>query len=65
MRRAASVAIAIIVLHSLVDYPLRTTATAAVAALCLAVMISVRSRAAPDEASIFDSPKDNDRNVVI
>jgi O-antigen ligase len=65
MRRAASVAIAIVVLHSLVDYPLRTTASAAVAAFCLAVMISVRSRAGPGEAAIFDPPNDNDRNVVI
>lgn len=37
--RAASVALGAIILHSLVDYPLRTAAVAAVAGLCCAFML--------------------------
>lgn len=39
LARAASVALGAALLHSLVDYPLRTAAIAAVAALCAAYMI--------------------------
>jgi len=52
LRRAATIATAVLLLHSLADYPLRTTASAAVAALCLAAMVAVRrgpKRAGADE----------------
>ena len=39
LARAASIAIGVVVLHSLVDYPIRTSAIAAVVALCAAFMI--------------------------
>lgn len=37
--RAASIAIGALLLHSMVDYPLRTAALSALAALCLALMV--------------------------
>jgi O-antigen ligase len=37
--RAGSIAILAVLLHSLVDYPVRTTAIAALCALCLALMV--------------------------
>ena len=36
--RAGSIAIAVMLLHSLVDYPIRTAAIAAMCALCLSLM---------------------------
>lgn len=47
LRRAAAIACLVPVLHSVVDYPLRTPAIAVMAAMCLAVMIVPRTRAAP------------------
>lgn len=47
LRRAASIACLVPVLHSVVDYPLRTPAIAVMAAMCLALMIVPRSRPAP------------------
>ena len=44
LRRAASIATLVIVLHSLVDYPLRTPAIATLGAVCLALMIVPRER---------------------
>jgi O-antigen ligase len=44
LRRAASIATLVIVLHSLVDYPLRTPAIATLGAVCLALMVVPRER---------------------
>ena len=44
LRRAASIACLVPILHSLVDYPLRTPGIAAIAAMCLALMIVPRAR---------------------
>ena len=44
LRRAASVACLVPVLHSLVDYPLRTPSIAVLAAICLALMIVPRAK---------------------
>jgi len=44
LRRAAAIACLVPVLHSLVDYPLRTPAIAVLAAICLALMVVVRAR---------------------
>lgn len=44
LRRAASIATLVIVLHSLVDYPLRTPAIATLGAVCLALMVVPRQR---------------------
>jgi len=43
LRRAASIACLVIVLHSFVDYPLRTPSIAALGAMCLALMIVPRN----------------------
>lgn len=43
--RAASIAAAAVLLHSLVDYPLRTAAIAALFAVCLGLMTGARSSA--------------------
>ena len=43
-RRAAVIASAAILLHSLVDYPLRTAALSCVFAMCLALMVVRKSR---------------------
>ncbi len=42
--RAATIASAAIMLHSLVDFPLRTTAISALFAFCVALMVGVRRR---------------------
>ncbi|MGA1343752.1 MAG: hypothetical protein ACO33A_12065, partial [Hyphomonas sp.] len=47
LRRAASVACLVPVLHSLVDYPLRMPAVAVLAAMCLALMVVPQKRAEP------------------
>jgi O-antigen ligase len=44
--RAATIASGAILLHSLVDFPLRTTAISAVFAFCIALMVGVRRRSA-------------------
>lgn len=44
LRRAASVALGVVILHSIVDYPLRTAATAGVAAVAAAVLTAPASR---------------------
>lgn len=44
LRRAASIACLVPVLHSLVDYPLRTPGIAALAAVCLALMVAPKVR---------------------
>lgn len=51
IRKAASIALLIVVLHSLVDYPLRTTALAGFASMCLGLMVARAgaSRPRPDE----------------
>lgn len=49
LRRAASVACLVPVLHSLVDYPLRTPALAVLAAMCLAMMVVPQKRAGQAE----------------
>ena len=52
LRRAASIACLVPVLHSLVDYPLRTPAIATLAAVCLALMVAAKVRPetpVPDE----------------
>lgn len=45
--RAATIASAAIILHSLVDYPLRTAAIAALFAVCLGLMTGARASATP------------------
>lgn len=54
MRRAASTACLVPVLHSLVDYPLRTPGIAVLAAMCLALMIVPRAKS---EAPLPESPE--------
>jgi hypothetical protein len=44
--RGATIASGAILLHSRVDFPLRTTAISAVFALCVALMVGVRRRSA-------------------
>lgn len=44
LRRAGAIATLVPVLHSLVDYPLRTPGIASIAAVCLALMVVPRSR---------------------
>ncbi len=51
LRRGASVACLVPLLHSLVDYPLRTPSIALLAAMCLAVMIVPRPRIGPASQS--------------
>lgn len=50
--RAASVASAAILAHSLVDFPLRTAAVSAVFAMCMALLAGNRAAAAKDESDL-------------
>lgn len=52
LRRGASVACLVPLLHSLVDYPMRTPSIALLGAMCLAIMIVPRLRNAPVEDAI-------------
>ena len=45
LQRAASIAIGVVAVHSLVDYPLRTAATACLCALCVAILTAQKSNA--------------------
>jgi O-antigen ligase len=45
LRRAAAIAVLVVILHSLVDYPLRTPAVAGWAALCMGLMCARRESA--------------------
>ena len=58
--RAASVASAAILIHSLVDFPLRTAAIGACFAMCLALLIRPRSQAAVDSSDLRPT-----RHVVV
>ncbi len=50
--RAASVASAAILIHSLVDFPLRTAAIGACFAMCLALLVRPRPAATPDQSEL-------------
>lgn len=50
--RAASIASAVILVHSLVDFPLRTTAISATFAMCLALLIDRRAAQRHDPADL-------------
>jgi len=58
--RAASVASAAILIHSLVDFPLRTAAIGACFAMCLALLIRPRREAAADSSELRPT-----RHVVV
>lgn len=58
--RAASIASAVILIHSLVDFPLRTAAISATFAMCLALLIDRRPAQRQDPADLRPS-----RHVVI
>ena len=58
--RAASIASATILIHSLVDFPLRTTAISAVFAMCLALMTERRSAGAPAKSDLWPT-----RHIVL
>lgn len=57
---AAVVASAAILLHSIVDFPLRTAALSACFALCLALIVRSRPRPKPDKSQLWTT-----RHVVI
>ena len=61
--RAATVASAAIMLHSLVDYPLRTAAISSVFAFCVAMMVGVRRRVSVEAPSPESNP--NARHLTI
>jgi len=58
--RAASVASAAILVHSLVDFPLRTAAIGACFAMCLSLLMRPRSQAAVDSSDLRPT-----RHVVV
>ena len=54
---AASIASAAILVHSLVDYPLRTAALAAIMAACLAMMARPRARGDAETPDLWPNPR--------
>lgn len=56
MQRAASAALLILLLHSLVDYPLRTTALGVFAAFCAGALIAQRRQRAPPPDASGEAP---------
>ncbi len=67
LRRAASIALLVVILHSLIDYPLRAPFYAMVAAMCLAVLSApdreFRRQAQTNRDSLAE--KANDRRISI
>ncbi|MEL7446931.1 MAG: O-antigen ligase family protein [Pseudomonadota bacterium] len=63
LRRAASLALMVIALHSLVDYPLRTIALSALAGTCLALMIVDRRTAPAPSGHPSDKPAHNSVSI--
>lgn len=62
LARAGSVPIGIVLLHSFVDYPIRTAAIAAIVGVCCALIIPYRSSAAPVTGETED-PSDGLRHI--
>lgn len=62
--RAATIALLIIMLHSLVDYPARTPAIACVAAACLALLVQEQARKKRSDRG-RDQSESDDRSLVI
>lgn len=58
--RAASIASAAILIHSLVDFPLRTAAISATFAMCLALLVERRARPAAEKSELWPT-----RHVVL
>jgi O-antigen ligase len=58
--RAASIATAAILVHSLVDFPLRTAAISAAFAMCLALLVERRAPVARDKSDLWPT-----RHVVL
>jgi hypothetical protein len=52
LARAASIASAAVLLHSLVDFPLRTAAISSCFAMCLALLTEPRQRARSDPGDL-------------
>lgn len=65
LRRAAAVAALVPVLHSLVDYPLRTPGIATLAAICLALMIMPKDRRAAPQMPAGDVEAEPVRTITI
>ncbi|HEX8572086.1 MAG TPA: O-antigen ligase family protein [Allosphingosinicella sp.] len=64
LARAGTVVIGVVLLHSIVDYPLRTAAIAAVVALACALNVPpVRRRSSADEAAADSEPGENLRHL--
>ena len=61
LRRAASIACLVPILHSLVDYPLRTPGIASLAAICLALMLVPRPRR---EIPMQETASDSEENIT-
>lgn len=62
--RAATVALFVVMLHSLVDYPLRTPAIACVAAACLALLIQEKTLRRDRRKQTVEATED-ERSLVI
>ena len=62
--RAATIALLIIMLHSLVDYPARTPAIACIAAACLALLVQDQGRKKRSNRG-RDQSESDDRSLVI
>ncbi|MCG8442261.1 MAG: O-antigen ligase family protein [Caulobacterales bacterium] len=64
IKKAASIAIAVVALHSLVEFPLRTPGIAAFAGLCLALLIAP-GREAEEQADAAASEPDPSQRVSL
>ena len=65
LRRAASIACLVPILHSLVDYPLRTPGIAVLAAMCLALMIVPRQKSEAPLPKAEEAADDDLRIVTL
>jgi len=65
-RRAAAASLLIVLLHSFVDYPLRTPLLACVSAACLGLLlISNKSRKRESDDNPIEKNLDEKRHVII
>jgi O-antigen ligase len=65
LARAASIVIFLLMLHSLVDYPLRTAALDVLFAICCVLLIPVRGPARAEGQSVADRPVGETTTTVI
>ena len=65
LKRAAAIGVMVVILHSMVDYPLRTPAIATLTAICLAIMMTPQRAAPQKKRSKKNAAEKNEKRISI